>query len=314
MQVLFTFHVREQFQQQLRQKFPQVSFRFNEKVEEVLIEDIEILVTYGRDVTEEMLERSTSLKWIMVASAGVDKMPLQAIAERNILVSNVRGIHKIPMAETVLAHILALSKGLPTLQKQQQRKEWKKDFLPGELYGQTAIIIGPGAIGAEIARLLRAFGVYTIGCNRSGKPVEYLDETVPITELQAVLPQADYIISILPSTAETACLLTEAHFKAMKETAVFLNFGRGDVVKEQILIDALESKEIGHAVLDVFEVEPLPESSALWNLSNVTISPHISGLFRKYVERSIIIFEENLEKWLADDHNLRNIIDLKKGY
>ncbi|GEN85234.1 glycerate dehydrogenase [Sporosarcina luteola] len=314
MNVLFTFKIKDEQMERLQDRFPETHFAFNKDIDTAPIDDFEVIVTYGGDINTAVLERATSLQWLMVASAGVEQMPLAEIAEKGIVISNVRGIHKTPMAESVLAHILSLGRALPVLAEQQQRKEWKAKVRQTELRGSTAVILGPGAIGSEIGRLLQAFGVRTIGCNRSGNPAEYMNETIQFGDLLNVLPKADFVISVLPSTAETKYLLTEVHFKAMKPTATFMNFGRGDLVKESHLIEALKNGEIGHAVLDVFEREPLPAESDLWSLSNATISPHTSSHSGKYIERALEFFTENLTKWLSGDRELINLIDPKRGY
>jgi len=123
--------------------------------------------------------------------------------------------------------------------------------------------LGPGAIGSEVGRLLQAFGVTTIGCNRSGKAAPHMDEMVSFTQLTEALPKADIVISVLPKTEETTHLLKEEHFSAMKNEAIFMNFGRGNLVDEKVLIHALETGEIGYAVLDVFEKEPLSANNEL---------------------------------------------------
>lgn len=141
-----------------------------------------------------------------------------------------------------------------------------------------------------------------------------MDESIQFEALLKKLPEADFVISVLPSTPETKGLLTEAHFNAMKESAVFLNFGRGDLVDEEMLIRILQEEKIAHAVLDVFQTEPLPEESPFWTLSNCTVSPHVSSKSGKYVERSLVIFEENLEAFIKEDKKMINIIDLSRGY
>ncbi|MCM3711336.1 D-2-hydroxyacid dehydrogenase [Sporosarcina luteola] len=314
MNVLFTFKIKDEQMERLKSDFPGIEFSFHRKIGEVSLGEYEIIVTYGEDISTEVLDRATSLKWLMVASAGVEKMPLAAIAEKGIVVSNVRGIHKTPMAETALAHILSLGRALPALAEQQKRKEWNTKVRQSELRGSTALILGPGAIGSEIGRLLQAFGVRTIGCNHSGDPAQFMDETIQFEGIVNKLPEADIVVSVLPSTPKTKELLEESHFQAMKESAIFMNFGRGDLVKESILVDALKNGEIGHAVLDVFEKEPLPIESELWSLSNVTISPHVSSHSGKYIERALEFFTENLEKWQKGDRNLINLIDTEKGY
>jgi phosphoglycerate dehydrogenase-like enzyme len=314
MEVLFTFNLKDHQMDELIAKYPDVQFHFDKKNDADELSTSDVVVTYGSDVTISFLNRATKLKWLMVASAGVDKMPLAEIAARNIVVTNVRGIHKTPMAESVLAHILSLRRALPQMYEQKKHKDWNPKLGASELRGSTAIILGPGAIGSEIGRLLQAFGVYTIGCNRSGKQSDSMNETIPFNELLPKLPVADYCISVLPSTPGTKKLLTAEHFNAMKETAVFMNFGRGDLVDEKVIVDALSNKEIATAVLDVFEIEPLPAESELWILDNCIISPHVSSHSNKYVERALVIFNENLEKWLREDTNLVNPVNLIEGY
>ncbi|WP_336822321.1 D-2-hydroxyacid dehydrogenase [Sporosarcina sp. USHLN248] len=314
MDILFTFKIKDEQIAQLRSDFPSIQFSFTKDIRETNIEKYEVIVTYGEDIDNAILERAKSLKWVMVASAGVDQMPLLEMADRGIVVTNVSGIHKTPMAESVLAHILSLCRGLLALYKQQERKDWNTRIRLKELRGSTALILGPGAIGSEIGRLLQAFGVKTVGCNRSGRQAEFIDEMIVFDALLERLPQADYVISVLPSTKETKGLWTEEHFKAMKETAVFMNFGRGDLVSEEIIVSALQENLIAHAVLDVFENEPLPESSLLWDLPNVTVSPHISSHSGKYIERSLDIFTYNLRKWIAGEKDMKNGIDAEKGY
>ena len=183
-----------------------------------------------------------------------------------------------------------------------------------ELAGNTAVIVGPGAIGSEIGRLLQAFGVHTIGCNRSGSPAEFMDEMIRFQHILGVLPKADIVISVVPSTEETKNMFKQEHFQAMKENAIFMNFGRGDLVKNAVLLEALEKEEIAFAVLDVFEEEPLPSDHPFWDMNNVIISPHVSSHSKMYVERSLDIFIPNLKKWLNEDSNPSNLVNMEKGY
>jgi phosphoglycerate dehydrogenase-like enzyme len=306
MNIYFTFEPREDLKQDVLNEFPTINFSFTTGLQTEELAKANVLVTYGEDLKAEHLEVADNLQWIFVASAGVEKMPAEAIVNR--------GIHKKPMTESILAHILAYKRALPVVYKQQAEKVWNKKTKVTELNGSTALILGPGAIGAEIGRILQAFDVKTIGCNRSGKLIPEMDETYPIDELLQQLPNADIVISMLPSTDETKHLLKAEHFKAMKESALFMNFGRGNLVEENILIEALQNNEIEHAILDVYEVEPLPADSELWNLSNVTLSPHFSSHSSRYVERTLEIFKPSLQKWLNGERVLPNEIDLTKGY
>ncbi len=314
MKIYFTFEPREDLRKPLLEQFPHVEFVFEQGITEETLKDAEILVTYGEDLDEGKIAVAEKLEWIFVASAGVEKMPAQAIADRGIYVSNVRGIHKKPMAESILAHILSLKRGLPSIYEQQARGEWNKRIRLTELNGSKALILGPGAIGREIGRILQAFEVHTIGINSSGEMADYMNETYAMRDLMKHLPKADIIISMLPSTPKTQALLGREHFEAMKDSAIFMNFGRGDLVDETVLVEALEENLIAHAVLDVYMEEPLPAGSPLWKTKNVTLSPHLSSHSSRYVERSLDIFKPSLQKWLAGERKLENEINILRGY
>lgn len=312
--IYFTFEPREDLKQPLIAEFPQADFEFDTKLDPTKLQGADILVTYGEDLKEQHLDVAEKLQWIFVASAGVEKMPAEAIAKRGILVSNVRGIHKKPMTESILAHILAYKRALPFIYEQQKKKEWNKKARLSELNGSTALIIGPGAIGGEIGRILQAFDVYTIGCNRSGEDAPFMNETYALEQLMEQLPKADIVISMLPSTNDTKYLLTRAHFEAMKDTTMFMNFGRGNLVDTDVLTQVLKDKLIEYAVLDVYEIEPLPKDSPLWELDNLAISPHFSSHSSRYVERSLDIFKPNLHKWLNGERDLENKMNILRGY
>ncbi|KOY81984.1 D-2-hydroxyacid dehydrogenase [Lysinibacillus macroides] len=314
MRIYFTFEPRPDLREPLLAQFPQVDFIFENGLSNEELEKADVLVTYGEDLTADTIQYATKLKWIFVASAGIEKMPAQAIMERGILVSNVRGIHKTPMAESMLAHILAIKRAVPWIYEQQKTREWSKKARQTELRDSTALILGPGAIGSEVGRLLQAFGVTTVGCNRSGKEAPYMDKMVSFTQLTEALPNADIVISVLPKTQETTHLLKEEHFAAMKSSTIFMNFGRGNLVDEKVLIQAIQAEEIGYAVLDVFEEEPLSSDHPLWTLPNVVVSPHISSHSSRYVERSLEIFKPSLTKWLKGETDLENVVDLSRGY
>ncbi|WP_277587005.1 D-2-hydroxyacid dehydrogenase [Psychrobacillus antarcticus] len=313
MKILFSFLPKQEQQDELISTFPDAEFIFQKGLNEEILKLSQILVTYGEDLHIHHLETAVQLKWIMVASAGLEKMPIQEIANRGIIVTNVRGIHKTPMAETILAHILSIKKSIPLINENQRNGEWSKRVFPTELLDSTAIIVGPGAIGGEVGRILQAFGVHTIGCNRNGRLASYMDKVVSFDKLDEVLPQADIVISILPSTNQTKGLITYEHLQSMKPTAIFMNFGRGDVVREEYLLLALKEEKIAYAVLDVFEKEPLAEGHPFWSMNNVIVSPHVSSHSSQYVARALEIFSRNLDAWM-EQKPMENEINLEKGY
>lgn len=303
-------------QGEIQGKFPEIEFQFFKGMNKAgnAFFDAEIFITYGEDLTEEHIKMTKNLKWIMVMSAGMDKMPLAACHEKGIIITNARGVHKIPMAEFTLGAMLQHVKQTRMLLQNEREQEWDRKLLMEELYGKTVLILGVGAIGGEIARLSKAFGMTTIGINRSGSAVPFIDEIEKIDRLSEVLPRADFIVSVLPSTDETRDILTYEHFLNMKETAVFINIGRGDLVKEEILLKVLKEKEIAHAFLDVFEREPLPKNHPFWQMENVTVSPHLSSITRNYLPRAFEIFEGNLHTYIRKGTNFINLINLTRGY
>lgn len=180
--------------------------------------------------------------------------------------------------------------------------------------GKTILVLGAGAIGGEVARLGKAFRMTTLGVNRSGKPVESIDRLYTLDNLLEAIPGADYIVSVLPSTDETKDLLQKEHFKAMKESAVFVNIGRGDLIDEEVLIEALEAGELAHAILDVFDPEPLEKGHPFWRMENVTVTPHLSSKSGEYLPRTFAIFEKNMREYLKSGKDFINVIDLSRGY
>jgi phosphoglycerate dehydrogenase-like enzyme len=304
----------ESLQADVKKEFPQINFEFYKGIKEDLFFEAEVFLTYGEDLTEELIFKTEKLKWIIVMSAGLDKMPFEACKKRGILVTNVRGIHKIPMAEFTIGMMLQHVKQMRTLWENERNLTWERKLPMGELYGKTLLILGIGAIGGEVARLAKAFNMKIIGVNRSGSNVEWADDIYTMKNFSDALPAADFIVSVLPSTEETKHLLDDMHFELMKDTAVFINIGRGDLVKEEVLLAALKEKKIAHAYLDVFYTEPLAEDHPFWNMDNVTVTPHISSLTKNYMPRSFEIFKHNLHTYIKKSADYINVIDMDRGY
>jgi phosphoglycerate dehydrogenase-like enzyme len=316
MKIVSSILLKEHLKNELMEGFPEIDFYWYDGISEAEASffDAEVLITYGKDLTHEFIDKTTKLKWIMVLSAGLEEMPLSACKKKGILVTNVRGIHKIPMAEFTLGLMLQHVKQTKTLWKNQQKQEWKRKLPMGELYGKSILILGVGAIGGEIARLASAFQMKTIGINSSGKAVEHVDEVYNLQQMEVVLPRADFVVAVLPSTVQTRYLLKEKHFELMKDSAVFINIGRGDLIDEKVLLSAMETRQIDHFYLDVLEHEPLPKHHPFWEMDNVTVTPHMSSLTKNYLPRSIKILTENLRKYLNKSGDYINVIDLERGY
>lgn len=300
----------------LKSKCPSIEFYMHKNIEEAKkdLHDAEVFLTYGFDTTAELIHEMAKLKWLHCMSTGIDMLPFDQLKERNILLTNVTGIHGIPIAEYVMAVILNKRIEAINLYEQQKSKIWKRKRSYEEIYDKVITIIGTGTIGKEIARKAKAFDMKTIGVNTSGKAVDYFDETLPTCELNKALSKGDYIVDTLPLTEDTRKILGKEQFESMKNTAYFINIGRGKTVDETALIEALQSNLIEGAVLDVFEIEPLPEDSPLWTMKNVFVTPHISGLSDRYMDRAVPIFEHNLKVYAEGKGNFINKIDLNKKY
>ncbi|MBD8136556.1 D-2-hydroxyacid dehydrogenase [Bacillus sp. CFBP 13597] len=314
MLVLSTVIPNEVIQTEMMKAFPDLNFIYQKGWKDGPLREAEILITYGEDLTEEIIGKAANLKWIMVMSAGMELMPFKAIEERGIMVTNARGIHKIPMAEYTIGMLLQYEKKLKLLMKNEKEELWDRKIEVGELNGKTMLVLGVGAIGGEVARLGKAFGMKTIGVNRSGKPVGSIDHLYDLDHLLEAIPGADYIVSVLPSTDETKGLLQKEHFKAMKESTVFVNIGRGDLIKDEVLIEALDAGELSHAILDVFDPEPLGKGHPFWRMENVTVTPHLSSKSGEYLPLTFAIFEKNMREYLKAGKDFTNVIDLSRGY
>lgn len=317
MLILSSLLVSEEIRRDLHTTFPDAQFSFYKNMEKAKTElpYAEILLTFGEDLNTDLIDIATNLKWIMVTSAGLDRMPLEAIKNRGVFVTNARGVHKIPMAEYTLSMLLQYAKKTRILEDQQEKKIWNPEtFSTNELYEKTIVIVGVGSIGEQIAKLCSAFTMRVLGVNRSGKESKYIEKMYTLDEIDQALIEADFIISVLPSTDETRYILNETHFSKMKDGVVFVNIGRGDVVVEEHLVKALNEGKIAHAVLDVFETEPLPKNHTFWTMENVTVTPHISSHTKNYLPRCMEIFKHNLENYINGSKEYINLIDLNRGY
>ncbi|TCW42169.1 phosphoglycerate dehydrogenase-like enzyme [Thermohydrogenium kirishiense] len=277
------------------------------------IKDTEVLVCFDGDADAEFIHNAENLKWIHLLSAGADAMPFDVLKERKIILTNSKGVHKYQISEQVIGYMLLFERGLNYFIRKQMNREWDKSVRVSELYGKTVCILGVGSIGEEIARIAREFGMKTIGVRKSGNMSKFIDEMYTNDNMIYAVSKADYVICALPLTDDTYHLLGKDFFKNMKNDAVFINIGRGKVVDESSLIDALKNKTIRGAALDVFEEEPLSKESPLWDMENVIITPHTAGISPHYMERGIEIIKHNIKAYLGDGDFI-NRVDLEKQY
>jgi phosphoglycerate dehydrogenase-like enzyme len=288
-----------------------------------ILAEADVYYAYGDPPSREAAPR---LKWVQANWAGVDTMvgaPL--FASGQVILTNSAGIHAINTGEYTLMMMLALAHKLPQAFAMMQAGAWSDDreaFMPLELRGATLGLVGYGWIGREIARLAQAFGMRVIAMRRSvgaeQQPSDQADGVVflPRQQLPALLGQSDFVVVVAPLTPETRRMLDASALAHMKPGAFLVNVGRGAVVDEQALAAALRQGRIAGAALDVFEQEPLPGDSPLWQLAaegRVILTPHIAGQTPHYEARAAALFAENLRRFV-NGQPLINRVDFERGY
>ena len=265
----------------------------------------------------EFLKEAQNLSWVHLPSAGADGYANQEVyAHPEVILTNSSGVYGIPMAEHAFSMMLAFNRSLHTYMRFQQAKRWEKLQDSGELHGKILGILGLGDIGTEIALRAKAFGMQVWALKRRpvAKP-DYVHRLVGPDGLQAILQASDYVIIALPLTVETIKLIGERELGWMQPHAVLINVGRGPIIDEQALIKALQEGHLAGAGLDVFEEEPLPLTSPLWDMPNVIITPHSGGVTPESTRRTTEIFCHNLKLWL-DGHReeMTNVVNMQVGY
>jgi phosphoglycerate dehydrogenase-like enzyme len=282
-----------------------------------LLDRAEVLFGVPGDSTEGLAEAVNGLpglRWVHATSAGageqVRKAGLSPEALKRVVFTTSSGVHAVPLAEFAILGLLAMAKELPRLIEDQRARTWPEVRRPlRELSGQTLILVGLGEIGREVARLGKAFGMRTVGFRRTeGPPPEWVDEVHGPQRLAELAGQADAMVVSLPLTEQTAGMVDRATIGRLPASCIFVNVGRGGVVDEPALTDALRDRRIAGAVLDVFATQPLPADSPLWTLPNVLVTPHAAAVSPRENERITELFADNLRRYL-DGRPLRNVVE-----
>jgi glyoxylate/hydroxypyruvate reductase A len=270
--------------------------------------DAEIL--YAWKFPPHLYAKAAKLKWLQVMGAGVD-WALGPEVPPHVVVTRAPGIFGPWMAEYVIGWCSWVTQRVETYREAQRRWRWLDHVLPDRLLGKTLVIVGLGDIGRAVASAARVFGMRVVGVSRSGRLVREADRVYKVGQLALALREGDFVVILLPLTAETTNLIGVDALAAMKPTAWLVNIARGAIVNETALREALEQRRIAGAILDVFATEPLPPNHPLWRVSNLVITPHISG--PSTPEEIAPVFNDNLARYLAGKP-LRHVVDRKRGY
>jgi D-2-hydroxyacid dehydrogenase (NADP+) len=282
--------------------------------------DAEIVV--AQSLSDDELALAQRLRWLSSWAAGVERVARPSLLSRGIMLTNASGVHGPNIAEHLLAMILMFTRAMPRLHRAQLARRWERRFAsradgPDELTGKTLLIVGLGRIGEAVAARARPFGVRVVAvkhdpATRHDAGVA-VDELVGMDALDGVLGRADHVCLTVPLTRETDRLIDARRLGLLRAGAYLYNISRGAVVDQAALVDALRGGRLAGAGLDVFEHEPLPEDSPLWDLDNVILTPHVAGLTPHYFERAAALFAENVGRFLSGQP-LRNVYDPARGY
>ncbi|MGA8652402.1 MAG: NAD(P)-dependent oxidoreductase, partial [Xanthobacteraceae bacterium] len=224
------------------------------------------------------------------------------------LLTSGRGIHGVPMRETIVFLMMGVARDVRRLAEAQKAHVWERRYW-SLFCGKTAVIVGVGVIGIATAKLLKAFEMKVVGVTRAPRAIEGLDEIMPTDKLKEAAARADYLINILPATNDNLLLFDGAVFAAMKPSAYYISAGRGQTVDEPALIEVLRGRRIAGAGLDVFQTEPLPADSPFWDLPNAFVLPHLGGYTSEYEDLIMPLIIENMRHFLAGRQSeMQNIV------
>ncbi|MGB6535622.1 MAG: NAD(P)-dependent oxidoreductase, partial [Xanthobacteraceae bacterium] len=291
----------EIYRDRLRAEFPALQFALARSAAAAAadLSDIDVLICFGIAVEDSILHRAARLRWIQSLATGVDHFLRCPSLRPDTLITSGRGIHGPAMREEIAYLMMAVSRDAFGAVEHKKAHVWERR-LWSTLNGKTAIIVGVGVVGIAIGELLQAFGMHVIGVTRTPRTLAGFDEMASTDRLAEAARRADYLINVLPASAENIGLFDAEVFAAMKPTAYFINGGRGQTVDEAALIAALRARRIAGAGLDVFQAAPLPADSPFWELPNVFITPNVGGYIVEYEELIMPLVIDNMRLFLAD--------------
>lgn len=299
------------YKSRLQPKFPDVSITTVNSLEDArrVIQDADAVFTYAHFISDELIKKASKLKWIQAQTTGVDGIADLPSLAKDVLVTTTRGIHAAPVSELAVLLMLALNRDLAKNLRNQEKGVWER--WPGRvLHKKTVGILGVGVISEALARQCKAFGMTVLGFSSTLREVENIDRIYRRDELIDVAGEIDYLVVLAPLTEDTRYIVDEKIFSAMKPSSYLINVGRGGVVKEDALIEALRAGQIAGAGVDAFANEPLPPDHPFWKMESVIITPHVGGRYDVIVDYKMPIFEHNLRRFIEGDReNMMNVVE-----
>ncbi|PTV93937.1 phosphoglycerate dehydrogenase-like enzyme [Halanaerobium saccharolyticum] len=277
-----------------------------------LLKEAEIVFGWPKT---ELLKKAENLKWLHLPSAGVDRYANKELYQnRDLMLTNSSGVYGKPIAEHVFSMIMAHNRNLIDYAYDKKEKKWQRKNDIKDFFNSTVGILGLGDIGSTIAKRAKAWGAEVLALKRTMIEFpNYVDQIYLNDDLDKLLKESDYLILTLPGTPETEGIIGRKELKMMKDTAFIVNIGRGSLIKQDELLEALKNNWIAGAGLDVTDPEPLPEDSELWELDNLILTPHTSGFSPTNDQRRFEIFKDNLQSYLQNQ-KLNNLVDFELKY
>ncbi len=278
--------------------------------------DVPVILHWSgtRDLLRAAFLACPHVRWVHARWAGLDSLLFPELVERDVLLTNGSGVYSQSLGEFALAAVLYFAKDFPRMRRNQRAEKWEP-FDLDEIAGQTAGIVGYGDIGRAVAQRLRAMGLHVLAVKRHfpDAPDPLVEQFYHPQKMAEMLGRCDYVVVCAPLTPETRHMVGAAQFAAMKPSAVIINVGRGPVVDQAALVQALQEGRIRGAGLDVFEQEPLPPGDPLWAIENVLVSPHTADHTRDWVDQAMQFFLRQYERF-AKGEPLENVVNKRLGY
>jgi D-2-hydroxyacid dehydrogenase (NADP+) len=301
--------MRARYKAMLLERFPQLTINVVGHHNDVgpYIADTDVLLCFSPPMADHVVRDAPKLKWIQALGTGVDNIVDLPSLGKEVVVTNVRGIHGPPVSEATIAYMLSLARDMPRSVHAQDRSQWER-WPSALLSGKTVGIFGVGLIAEYLAPICKQFGMSVIGISGTPRETKGFDRMAARKDLVKVAGDLDYLVALAPLSPETRNIIGEKVFAAMKPTAYLINVARGGVVDEPALMAALESGQIAGAALDVFSQEPLPSDSPLWKTKNLTIFSHLGGYSQGYEDRAMPTIAGNMSKFLSGD--LKSMINI----
>jgi phosphoglycerate dehydrogenase-like enzyme len=309
------------FAENLQKEFPHVDVVriTNYDGIDAVLADAQIIFT--QSISAEQFVAARQLRWIHSPAAAVHQFMFPELVASDVILTNAREVHGVGVAEHVMALIFAIAKRIPESVRFQEKHIWGQEILwnghasPLDIAGATIGVVGFGSIGSNLAKRAKAMGMKVIVVRERTGSVrpEFVDEELPSSKLNEMLARSDYVVLSPPLTPQTRGMIGREQLAKMKSDAYLINVGRGPLLDEAALTEAVRDHKIAGAALDVFDQEPLPADSPLWDLENLLITPHTAGMAGNLWQRHYALFSENLRRFLKGE-SLLGLVDKQRGY